>query len=91
MSEVVDANGRVLEVGLRVQVGDVFGTVRQISDADGDMDDGRMVGYDPVVDVEYDNGEHESFPAPWWEHAPYRCDDIVLVPAYVTGRWHGWP
>lgn len=86
MSEVVDANGYELMVGQRVQVGDVAGEVVSVSDADGDIDEGRMVGIDPVVEVEYADGTSEEFGAPWsaagpWdEDAPFRCDDVTVLP-----------
>jgi len=62
-----------------------YGTVTEIGDPDGDVDDeGRMVGYNPTVTVRWDNGTKEILSTynrstyymddPWWE-----CEEIEVV------------
>ena len=91
MTEVVlDGKGATIAVGSRVRAGvpdvDDLGTVTQITDVDGDVDDeGRSVAYLPQVHVRFDDGVEDSFGSywsatgPWDEDAPFVCDDVEVV------------
>lgn len=84
---VVDANEQPLAEGSRVRlVGteDEFGVVLYVSDPDGDMVEGRMIGYPPTVRVRFDDGVEDSLPASsrarWYDEDPnYQCDDLVAL------------
>jgi hypothetical protein len=84
-SEFIDANGDKLVVGSRVSVGDCLGTVRTITDADADVDEGRMVYMPSRVIVDFDAGDSDSFTTtwtakgPWDSDAPHQCDDLEVI------------
>lgn len=84
--EVFDANGKPLHIGAEVQtVGPPMGErgiVKRISDWDGDMRDGRMVGLPPRVYVqwpEFEDGDPEVFIAGMRPDERTHCDDLEAV------------
>jgi len=78
-----DANGNELHKGDRIRVGLDFGTIVEISDPDGDTNAyGDIVGINPVLTVEFDDGERFNYTmfwqakGPWDEDAPFQSDDV---------------
>jgi hypothetical protein len=101
MTEVLDCNGNTIRVGARVldelSVDPITfggGTVTEITEPDGDVDEyGRTVGISPYVTVTYDDGEMERYPTrwnatgPWDDHRDdYTCDDLQIA---VDEHGHG--
>ena len=86
MSEVtfVDLNGVEIKEGDRVSDGAGAGVITLITDFDGDTDDyGRLVGINPHVCVQFENGDDDNYSTrstatgPWdHDSAPYACEDI---------------
>ena len=85
MTEVLDSNGNTIRVGARTAEND--GTVVEISDPDGDVNSyGRLVGINPMVLVEYDDGSEDRYLTRWNATGPwdddrddYTCDDIAVM------------
>ena len=85
MTEILDSQGNTIRVGMRTLEND--GTVTEISDPDGDVDDyGRSVGILPRVFVKYDDGTDDNYPCrwnatgPWDDHRDdYTCDDVTVA------------
>lgn len=92
----VDGKGKRVKAGDRVVVAgydpateireECFGTVSEIVDPDGDVnDEGRAVGINPRVKVDFEDGSEDSFVGHWTcsgpgdEGAPFRFDDIEVV------------
>jgi hypothetical protein len=104
MEKVFDSNGVQLKPGMVVSAGtdargfQWFGTVRRITDPDGDLDDeGRTIGIPPYVIVEGDQ------PLPWedsfscdldadpWDlymgaDADWKCDELQAVAVVTTTK-----
>jgi len=84
MTDIRDAEGAPLTVGMRVRTGTEEGTVLQITEPDADVNEhNQPVSLGPQVVVEYDNGDTEHWVAQDWDkHGPlgfYRCDDVDVV------------
>lgn len=88
---VVDGEDKRLVVGGRVflygyqhhGVIKHHGVITEISDPDGDVDEGRIVGINPRVFVRFDDGDLDDYsthlPYKNWDAGIYVCDDLVAV------------
>lgn len=78
MSKIFDFDGNEIAVGTRVHMeadASATGTVTDISEWEGDVDDeGRSIGIPPYVGVEFDDGSTDSFITSEWEYEGWAWD-----------------
>lgn len=88
MTVILDSNGKTIAVGARViENGVEVGTVTELTDPDGDVNDyGRPVAIPAYVVVHYDDGMTERYPSRWNATGPWddtredhTCDDVTIV------------
>jgi len=83
---IVDCDGKEIKVGSKVEYfennpdnpdANEYGTVIEITDWDGDVDDdtGRSITIPPDVKVQYEDGTIESYTTTQWEFTPTSHDD----------------
>lgn len=81
VEEVFDHSGKLIQVGATVSGGAGRpGEVTRITDWDGDMRDGRMIGYPPRVYVRWPEfDEEEDFLTGMRPDERTYCDDLEVI------------
>ena len=77
-------------VGSSVTLADLktlFGTVTEITDFDGDVDDDTLqsLTINPFITVLWDSGDAEDFATHGWRVEDQEYDDGILVPTLMVG------
>jgi len=92
VERVLDVDGRLYFVGARVHIDgehpidEAIGTVYEITDADGDVDEeGRPYGIPPRVRVRFDDDTEEDFAASSRFEDDPRVDELRIIGCSICG------